>query len=86
MITVEERLAALEERMETKQAQYRTDFASMMEAMERHRGEYRTGFADLAAEVARHTAAAERRDKENVRWMAAFVIGAALLVIAVLKF
>ena len=60
-MTVGERLAALEERLETKQAEYRTDIATLAAAM-------------------------ERRDKENIRWIAALVLGAALLVIAVLKF
>jgi len=49
--------------------------------MNAHRGRNETGFAELRGDVAQAEAAAERRAKEQQRWMIALAVAA--LVVAV---
>ncbi|MCY4300304.1 MAG: hypothetical protein OXC68_01025 [Aestuariivita sp.] len=66
-------MARLEERMETMQAKYEG-------ALDRNNA----AFDRLRADMAGFREDAEKRDKENQRWIVGLVLGAAVLIIAVL--
>ncbi len=63
-------LAVLEERMNTRQAEYES-------ALERIAGDHRDALGRLQTDMA-------KRDKSNIQWIAAMIFGASVLIIAVI--
>ena len=70
-----ERIARLEERMKTMQAEYKTDIARLAEYMAKRDTE-------AAKQAAKRDAEAAKRHKENLRWQ----IGLWVAAIVVLSF
>ena len=68
-----ERIAVLEEKMNTNYA--KTE--SALDRLRADMADWKTDMADWKTEMA-------RRDKSNMQWIAGFVLGSAVLVIAVL--
>jgi len=71
------RIALLEERMNTHSAENET-------ALERMNTSLTSRFDGLQIEIANRDKEAANRDKANIQWMAGLVLGAAVLIIAVL--
>jgi len=65
---VSRRLAVLEERMNTRQAEYRSDLAELMKQI-----------VDRNAEISKWSKGVASRDVVNTRWTIATIIGVAVL-------
>ncbi len=80
-------VAVLRSDMNTKQAQTETAIERMNAAFERLRTDMAKRDVDMAgwkADMADWKTDMARRDKANMQWIAGFVLGSAVLVIAVL--
>jgi len=73
-------LAVLKQTMETHKQEYKTDIARLAEQM----ADWKTDMAKRDIEMADWKTDMARRDKSNMQWIAGFVLGSAVLVIAVL--
>ena len=75
-----ERIAVLEEKMNTNYA--KTE--SALDRLRADMADWKTDMADWKTEMADWKTDMARRDKSNMQWIAGFVLGSAVLVIAVL--
>ncbi|MCY4300306.1 MAG: hypothetical protein OXC68_01035 [Aestuariivita sp.] len=73
-------MARLEERMETMQAKYEGALDRNNAAFDRLRAD----MANFREDAEKREKDAAYRDKANIQWMAGLVLGAAVLIIAVL--
>jgi len=69
---VSRRLAVLEERMNTRQAEYRSDLAELMKQIADRN-------AEMNAEISKWSKGVASRDVVNTRWTIATIIGVAVL-------
>ncbi len=90
MHTLSERIAVLEERMNTMQAdlsaaldRFRTDQAILREDMAKRDTDAERRATDLRTDIAKRDTDAARRDKDNLRWVVGFGIAQMVLILAV---